>query len=109
MSELPQAAWLAWHWLTHLTGLQLTEWTATFCTVYGAWLLADKGRFASWGFVLFLAANALWIGYALQTSQHGLLVQQIALTAVSAIGIWKGLVAPWIEAIFEQHIAETKL
>lgn len=74
--------------------LQLIEWTAALVTIYGAWLLANKGTHAAWGFVLFLWANCLWIFFAWLTGHTGLMVQQLVLTAISLQGIWKGLIKP---------------
>lgn len=88
--------------------LQLIEWAAALLTIYGAWLLANKGRRASWGFVLFLAANGLWICFAWLTDHTGLLAQQVVLTAISLQGIWKGLIEPLMDADIEQLIEEEK-
>lgn len=74
---------------------QIIEWLAALLTIWGAWLLANKGPRESWGFVLFLAANALWICFAWLQAHTGMLVQQAVLSAISLHGIWKGLLAPW--------------
>lgn len=70
--------------------LLVLEWGAAALTIYGAWLLANKGKHESWGFVLFLAANALWICFAWLQGHTGMLVQQLVLTAISLQGIRKG-------------------
>ena len=89
-----------------MTALTVLEWLAAALTIYGAWLLASKGRYESWGFVLFLGANLLWICFAWLTAANGLLVQQLVLTAISLHGIWKGLLAPRLDAVFEKYIGE---
>lgn len=57
--------------------------------VLGTLLLAFNGRRAGWGFIAYLASNAAWIVFAVQHSHLGLLVQQIAFTAASVIGVCK--------------------
>ncbi|UUZ68050.1 hypothetical protein LP416_27685 [Polaromonas sp. P2-4] len=109
MNQLNAAAWHTWYALTHLTALQVLEWSATMLTIYGAWLLANKGKHESWGFVLFLGANALWICFAWLKAHNGLMVQQLVLTAISLQGIWKGLIEPRLDAAIEQLIEESKL
>lgn len=91
-----------------MTALTVLEWTAALLTIYGAWLLANKGKHASWGFVLFLGANALWIAFAWLQAHTGLMVQQLVLTAISLQGIWKGLIAPLLDADVEQLIEERR-
>lgn len=72
----------------------MLEWAAAVLTIGGAWLLANKGKHESWGFVLFLGANALWICFAWLQGHTGLMVQQVVLTAISLQGIRKGLIEP---------------
>lgn len=73
-----------------MSTLQLLEWAAALLTIAGSWLLANQGRRAPWGFVLYLGANALWICFAWLQGHTGLLVQQLVLTAISLQGIRKG-------------------
>jgi nicotinamide riboside transporter PnuC len=70
------------------------EWSAAVLTIAGAWLLANNGRRAPWGWVLFLAANMAWIAFAWLQAHTGLMVQQLVLTTVSLQGVWKGLIVP---------------
>ena len=108
MNQLNAAARNTWYALTQLTAVQALEWSAALLTIGGAWLLANKGARASWGFVLFLGANLLWIAFAWMQAHTGLMVQQLVLTAISLQGIWKGLVVPRLDAAFEQLIEEPK-
>lgn len=85
-----------------MTTLFILEWSAALLTIWGAWLLSGADQRASRGFVLFLAANVVWILYAWLTSQSGLLVQQLALTYTSLRGIWLGLVEPWLDWLFDE-------
>lgn len=87
-----------------LTRAFVLEWSAALLTIWGAWLLATATPNPK-GWLLFLAANALWIAFALDMGLRGLLVQQLVLTCISLKGIWKGLVEPWLDrrcdAIFD--------
>lgn len=77
-----------------MTTLHLIEWAAALFTIGGSWLLANQGRRAPWGFVLYLGANVLWICFAWLQGHTGMLVQQLVLTAISLQGIHKGLLRP---------------
>ena len=91
-----------------MSTLHLLEWLAAALTICGAWLLANKGKRESWGFVLFLGANVLWIAFAWLQAHTGLMVQQLVLTAISLQGIWKGLVEPRNKSVFELIAKELK-
>lgn len=77
-----------------MSALQVMEWGAAALTIGGSWLLANHGRRAPWGFVLYLGANALWICFAWLQGHTGMLAQQLVLTAISIQGIHKGLIRP---------------
>lgn len=95
-----------WHTVARLAWGPVLEWLAAGLTIYGAWLLANKGRRAAWGFVLFLAANLVWICFAWLTDLRGLLAQQLVLTLISLQGIWKGLIAPALDDPFDNNFRE---
>lgn len=60
--------------------------------VTGASLLAlNNPHYSSYGFICFLASNAAWIVYALQTKQKCLLYQTFAFSVTSAIGVFNWL------------------
>ena len=80
-----------------VTSAFVLEWSAALLTIGGAWLLASASAHAARGWLLFLAANGLWIAFALQAGLTGLLVQQLVLTCISLKGIWTGLVEPWLD------------
>jgi hypothetical protein len=54
-----------WYW----------SWILTAIGVFGLWV-SSTGR--SWGFLVGLAAQVLWIAYALATDQYGFIVSAIA-------------------------------
>lgn len=98
--------------LTELTELLtrafVLEWLAALLTIWGAWLLASKRPGAARGWLLFLAANGLWIAFALDAGLRGLLVQQLVLTCISLKGIWTGLVKPWLDRAADELIDNVK-
>jgi nicotinamide riboside transporter PnuC len=67
----------------------VVEYFAAAFGIAGTLLLALNGKRAGWGFVAFLASNAGWIWFALEHGHRGLLMQQIAFTATSLLGIWR--------------------
>ena len=71
------------------------EIAAAACGVLGTVLLALNGPRAGWGFVAYLASNAGWIWFAWWHGHWAMLVQQLAFTASSLLGIWLWLVRPW--------------
>jgi uncharacterized membrane protein YphA (DoxX/SURF4 family) len=78
------------------------EISAAVFGVLGCLLLAIKTRHAGWGFVAFLASNAGWIWFAWSHSHWPLLVQQIAFTGTSLLGIWTWLLKPFIDRKFRE-------
>jgi hypothetical protein len=65
------------------------EYIAAAFGIVGTLLLALNGKRAGWGFVAFLASNTGWIWFAIAKDLDGLLLQQIAFTATSLLGIWR--------------------
>jgi len=76
------------------TSIAAVEIAAAIFGVWGTVLLALKGPRAGWGFVAYLVSNACWIAFALAHQHWGLLAQQIAFTATSALGTWVWLIKP---------------
>jgi hypothetical protein len=64
------------------------------CALIGSLVLALKGKYAGWGWVLFAASNAGWIVFAYGYEHWFFLVQQIGFSVTSALGIWTYLVRP---------------
>lgn len=69
--------------------LMVLEWVGCVLGVIGATLLAANMRWSPYGWVLFLASNVFWIGYAVIGDAHGLLVQQCVFTATSLLGVYR--------------------
>ncbi|KTT21878.1 hypothetical protein [Pseudacidovorax intermedius] len=80
------------------------EWIETLGAVLGAagaLLLALNSRHAGWGFVLFLASNAVWWVFGRETGHWRLQLQHLVFSATSLIGIWRWLVQPRLDAAMQ--------
>jgi hypothetical protein len=73
----------------------IESFAASF-SIGGAMLLASKGKYAAWAWVLFIAATLLWIYYALTLSapSSALLVQQLFFLGINVMGTWRWLIQP---------------
>lgn len=78
------------------------EIAAAASGVLGTVLLALNGPRAGLGFVAYLVSNAGWIWFAWWHAHWAMLVQQLAFTASSLLGIWVWLVQPWWQAQLAQ-------
>ena len=68
--------------------LDLLQWPAFAVTVAAAWLVASESeRRRRWGFVTFLASNALWIAWGWHDAAWALVALQTVLIATNVRGI----------------------
>lgn len=68
----------------------ILQWTGCAFGVTGATLLAmHTAKWSRYGWVLFLASNVFWIGYAMETNADALLLQQCVFTVTSLLGIYR--------------------
>ena len=63
------------------------EWSGCIVGLLGAALLATNTNVSPLGWLMFLTANFLMMGFAHQIRRYGLLVQQLGFTATSVLGI----------------------
>ena len=63
----------------------MLEYPAAFLALLGAWLNARRNR---WGFVLWLASNLCWLGFAIPRGYWGLTGQYAAFSVIWAYGFW---------------------
>jgi uncharacterized membrane protein YhhN len=68
----------------------IIKWCAVLLMLLGLWLLANKGRFASWGFVSFVMSSLLFICFAWQKRNEELVAVWIIMLIISIQGINKG-------------------
>ncbi|MBU3640971.1 hypothetical protein [Polynucleobacter sp. Fuers-14] len=65
------------------------EWIGSILGIGGAFLVAINGRYASYGWICFLMANMVMIGFAVESGLYGILTQQVVFMATSVIGLWR--------------------
>jgi sporulation protein YlmC with PRC-barrel domain len=72
---------------------ELSSWVAPIATAVAACMTASNlgTRVTGWGFVVFTIGSVAWTTYGLTTGQSNLLWQNLFLTAVNLIGVWRWL------------------
>lgn len=72
---------------------QLSSWVAPVATAIAACMTAANlgSRVTGWGFVVFTVGSIAWTTYGVATGQTNLVWQNIFLTLVNLIGIWRWL------------------
>jgi hypothetical protein len=72
---------------------QLSSWIAPIATAIAACMTAANlgARVTGWGFVVFTVGSIAWTTYGAVTGQTNLVWQNIFLTLVNLIGIWRWL------------------
>ena len=70
--------------------LQVVEWIAVTLAFAGAGLVTSLGRRKRMvGFVCYLAANALWIGWAMYMGVFSQITMYAGFSALAIIGVWR--------------------
>lgn len=87
----------------------IIEIAAASAGILGSLLLALNGARAGWGFVAYLASNAGWIAFAILHDYSAMLVQQLAFSASSLLGIWVWLVRPALQRRRAQNQSATSI
>jgi len=67
--------------------LRWLEWSGSALGILGASALATNTPISRYGWIAFLAANFAMIGFARGINARGLLLQQVAFTATSILGL----------------------
>lgn len=80
----------AWSWITANPDEAIGSATA----LLGAYLLARNGKWASMGWLAFLASNFAIINLAMRLDRPGILVMQLGFTCTSMLGLWTWVVKP---------------
>ena len=65
------------------------EWLGSILGIAGAFLVALNGKYASYGWICFLLANMVMIGFAVESGLYGILCQQLVFMVTSVLGLWK--------------------
>ncbi|WP_411817883.1 hypothetical protein [Hyphococcus sp. DH-69] len=73
--------------------VDLIQWAATFTGIAAASLVAAhiSTRVTGIAFIIFTFSSTLWITFAFIENENGLLLQNIVLTAINVIGIYRYL------------------
>lgn len=72
---------------------EISSWIAPIATAIAACMTAANlgTRITGWGFVVFTIGSIAWTAYGIATGQSNLLWQNLFLTAVNLVGIWRWL------------------
>lgn len=70
--------------------LLIIKWSAVAFMLLGLWLLANRNRLSSYGFVNLMASSLLFICFAWRTHNEELVAVQILILIISIHGIGKG-------------------
>lgn len=72
---------------------EISSWVAPIATAIAACMTAANlgARVTGWGFVVFTVGSIGWTTYGISTGQTNLLWQNLFLTAVNLLGIWRWL------------------
>lgn len=77
--------------------ISLLEWSGSLTGLLGAFLLATHSQVSRYGWIAFLTANLLMIGFALMIHRYGLLIQQIGFMGTSLMGMHRaGFALPFV-------------
>ena len=60
--------------------------------IFGALLLAWRGRLAAWAWVLWIVSSIAWIVYALNVWSIPMLTQQMVFAAINILGVYRWLI-----------------
>ncbi|MCK5750815.1 MAG: hypothetical protein KAH44_31650 [Oricola sp.] len=70
------------------------QWTATVLAIIAASLIAAHlgQKVTGWAFVVFTVSSVLWVWFGAAENDHGLLVQNLVLTGINLLGIYRYLI-----------------
>ncbi|MEE2690020.1 MAG: hypothetical protein VX640_00640 [Pseudomonadota bacterium] len=70
------------------------QWTATATGVVAAILVAVHAgaRVTGIGFLIFIVSSVSWVAFGAIEDQHGLVVQNVVLTAINIFGVYRYLI-----------------
>jgi hypothetical protein len=72
---------------------QIASWVAPIATMVATMMTAMNlgSRITGWGFILFTIGSIAWSIVAIHSGQQNLLLTNVFLTVVNAVGIWRWL------------------
>ncbi|HEU4969163.1 PRC-barrel domain-containing protein [Sphingomonas sp.] len=80
-------------WRVRAAMEQLSSWIAPIATTIAACMTAANlgTRVTGWGFVVFTIGSLAWTSYGAVTGQSNLVWQNLFLTAINLVGVWRWL------------------
>lgn len=70
----------------------------------GAFLIASMSQYSRYGWLLFLCSNICWVVFAAQKRFHKLLLQQLAFTSTTLLGILNSFFPGTALAVYFQQL-----
>lgn len=72
------------------------QWTATVSGVVAAIMVAlnISARITGIGFAVFIVSSLAWISFGFMEDDNGLALQNVVLTVVNIVGVYRYLIAP---------------
>ena len=70
--------------------LDIAEVAGAFTGIAGSWLVALQDHRSRYGFLAYLVSNVAWVVFAAWHAHWFLLVQNLAFTGSSLLGLWRG-------------------
>lgn len=74
------------------------EWAGAIAGISGAALVASHTRYSPYGWINFLISSACMSCYAVMTQAWGLLLLEGCFILTNLLGIWRGLLRPYLRA-----------
>lgn len=73
---------------------QTLEWYASIAGMIAALMIAwnHSRRVSGWGFILFTSCSIAWVTYGLLAGEDALAVQNVVLTVINLLGIYRYLI-----------------
>lgn len=78
--------------VAELTRMTPSELVGACTGIAGALLLAWRGRFAGWAWVLWIISSMAWVIYAVTIWSIPLMAQQTVFTAINLLGAYRWLI-----------------
>lgn len=79
-------------WMRAMTLADVVEIGGAINGVAGAWMLAIRFRYSSYGWIAYLLSNMFWLVFAISIDRKWLLIQTICFTGSSLVGVWNYVV-----------------
>jgi nicotinamide riboside transporter PnuC len=74
----------------------LIQWFATFTGIAAAIMVASNisAKVSGYGFIIFTGSSVAWVTFGVQAGEPPLAIQNIVLTVINLVGIYRWLIKP---------------